>query len=534
MGVIIFGAGINWGLPSLDYNSILVGSHGIALEAAAARLPNLKQDAPADVVPDSPLEQTQVVPLNQNYAQAARILCRYRLYSAQPDEMITFRSLAQMNPAQGEFDPHLYQYGGLWIYPIGAIIDLAGKFGILDVGGREVYLADPSMFGRFYIIARAYSLLWGLIGIAAVFAIARRMTGGTFLPAVAAAIFIVMPAVVDLSHEAKPHLAGAVLILLAALAGGRFIETGKIAWAILTGILCGAAAGMVLWAAVALAIIPVMALRARAANTQKITAASVATLAAVILFAVTNPYFIYHLFHNPAVLHENLSNTGAMYHLGLSLNGLCLMAVGASPLLLIAGFLGLAVATHKPHPDAEGIGLLLAAPAILVAVPFFLLATGKPGEYARFAVFPDVALAIAAVIALSRLKTSRFVLPILAAVLWITTALYGSAYLSGFVHDNPSNPDSQRALAAQKLQDILAQHTTRPTLGVYADPAPYCLPPLNLIDWKILHLPPDYTRQQALQAAEVVAIPVSSINPLDWTQTPMSWANHPFDIEVRQ
>ena len=61
-----------------------------------------------------------VDPKDQDSVNRARILRRYKLYSFQPDEMNTFRALAEMHPDAMQFDPRLYQYGGLWIYPVGA------------------------------------------------------------------------------------------------------------------------------------------------------------------------------------------------------------------------------------------------------------------------------------------------------------------------------------------------------------------------------------------------------------------------------
>ena len=67
----------------------------------------------------------------------ARILRRFRLYSYQPDEMISFRALAKMHPGNFQFDPQMYQYGGLWIYPLGAIVKAASIFGYVTVSGIQ-------------------------------------------------------------------------------------------------------------------------------------------------------------------------------------------------------------------------------------------------------------------------------------------------------------------------------------------------------------------------------------------------------------
>ena len=197
--------------------------------------------------------------IKQDQINRARILRRYRLYSNQPDEMITFRALAQMHPGAGDFDPRLYQYGGLWIYPVGGLLKGLSFIGVVTVSNDTTYYLDhPEAFARFYIVARAYSAAWGLVGVLAIFSLARRFTKSDVLAVAAAICFITMPVVIDLAHEAKPHLPGAVLLLLAILAGCKYVDAGKARWWIFASVLAGAAGGMILSDCVALLVIPAM------------------------------------------------------------------------------------------------------------------------------------------------------------------------------------------------------------------------------------------------------------------------------------
>ena len=95
----------------------------------------------------------------------------------------------------------------------------------------------------------------GVVGIWAVYRLARRMFGGWILPAGAGACFALMPVVINGAHEVKPHLAGAVLVLLCALAALKYVRTGESKWWVIAGVLSGLAFGMVLTAIVAFAIL---------------------------------------------------------------------------------------------------------------------------------------------------------------------------------------------------------------------------------------------------------------------------------------
>ena len=159
--------------------------------------------------------------------------------------MITFRSLSRMKPGNGDFDPRLFQYGGLWIYPVGALLKIASMAGIVTLKSDLAYYLDhPEQFGRFYILARLYVVAWGLIGVGVVYAIGKEWTGKIFVGLWAGILFAVMPVVVNMAHEAKPHLPGVVLTLSTVLFAMRYAKTGKRRWWVLTGLACGAAAGI--------------------------------------------------------------------------------------------------------------------------------------------------------------------------------------------------------------------------------------------------------------------------------------------------
>ncbi|MDP9173704.1 MAG: glycosyltransferase family 39 protein [Planctomycetota bacterium] len=491
----------------------------------------------------------------------ARILRRYRLYSYQPDEMITFRALALMHPDKLQFDPRLYQYGGLWIYPVAGLLKAASLLGFVQLSGdRAIYLDHPQEFGRLYVIARAYSAAWGLIGVIAVFQIARRVAGGHLLPATAGLCFIFMPVVIDLAHEAKPHLPGAVLLMLSVLSASKFVETRKIKRMFLTGALCGAAAGMVLWAVAGLVLIPLAALAGkRRLVVQAMGQSLVGLLSAVLVYAVTNPYVILHLFSQEGrlLLASNLGNSKAMYNPTMPLEGLAtglrLLAVGMSwPLTLLgtAGLIILLTNNRRPSPASSAIdapagvepavsanrsatGWLLGTLAFILLVQFVIFAAGKQGEYARFAIVTDIALMVAAVCAVGSLFASQAFRIIAACILIGATGVYGLGYERGFLKD--TRDDNSRTEAAQELS-VLGRafpEDARPTLGVAAEPAPYCMPPFDLTRWKLVLMPRSGASGLDQSMPDVVVQPSERINVFDPGSTPMSWANKRIDLYFR-
>src|SRR3954447_14144514 len=122
---IVFLLGITWGLPSRNADPFLFGDHPIwtGKEIAALAGDRSPQQALGADVDRNPIARSnEPVVLNATDQQRAEIVRRYRLYTYQPDEMITMMALGSMRPRVRDFDPKLYQYGGLWIYPVGALI----------------------------------------------------------------------------------------------------------------------------------------------------------------------------------------------------------------------------------------------------------------------------------------------------------------------------------------------------------------------------------------------------------------------------
>ncbi len=350
----------------------------------------------------------------------------------------------------------------------------------------------------------------------AVFALVRRVAVGLLLPAAAAICFVCMPVAVDLAHEAKPHLAGTAILLLAILAAGKYVETGRWKWIVWTAIACGAAAGMVLSGVVSLAVLPFMSILRKDRVGRFVAVCFVGVLIAAGVYFVSNPYVAIHLIHNREVLDSNFANTRAMYTIGpigpSLINAARLVAIGMSWPLAIVGVIGLLLMRKSE-------GWLLGPVAVIVLAQFTLYAWNKPGEYARFALFADVALMLAAFLAMA-----RFVRPVAAraavSMLLIASAcIYSFAYERGFWRD--SLPDDSRMRAAAAIDARLTDSKEPQNLYVLNEPAPYCLPAVNLFRWHLVLLP---LNGEAPDAGTLVRA-VDQMEVLDPSATPISWAD---------
>jgi hypothetical protein len=487
--------GIRWGLPNRQSDPAIFGGapwEGSQIAELAGHGARADTSRAADVDVNPLGDSTDPRLINQTVAQRAEIYARYRLYSQQPDEMITLMALSGMNPRTLSFDPKLYQYGGLFIYPVGVLLATCDALGWVTVRSDLAYYFDrPEEFGKFYVVARAYVAAWGVVGVMLVFAIGRRLAGSA-AGLWSATLFVLLPVVTAMSHEAKPHLPGAVLMLAAVWATLRALDLQRRRDWVALYVLCGAAAGMVLSAAPIVLLIPltlgIRAYRLRDRDRRSrgecaraipgygfmaLRAACGGCAIAVIAYFATNPFVFINLFNNREVLRSNFGNSLNMYAVGRIGEGLLRVAdltlAGATWPVVACGLVALAFAVRRRLAN----DWLLIAPAAVLALQFVLLGAGKPDEYGRFGVFYEAALAIGCGAVVAKLAERMRVPGALLAALTVLMCLWQSGgYFWSFRADATGAGSRDQAAAR------LAQAPDG-TAAVVTEPAPYSCPPLD-------------------------------------------------------
>ncbi|MCK4660700.1 MAG: glycosyltransferase family 39 protein [Phycisphaerae bacterium] len=549
--------GMTWGLPTSRVDNLLFGDGPVwegeriaRLTGAAERL-CLPSGADVDVDPVQ-FTGSKPVSLTASEADVAAIYRRYRLYTHQPDEMITMMALAGMRPGELHFDPKLYQYGGLFVYPVGAVIRLGGAMGLIEVTSDLVYYLDhPDEFGKFYIAARVYVAMWGAVGVVLVYAIGSRL-GGARAGVLAGLLFTLMPVVVCMSHEAKPHLPGAVLMLAAVWWAMRYADGSRNRHWVGMCVCCGAAFGMVLSALPIFVLVPLAELLRGVSLSggvigcmksktfwKRVAGGSAVGL---LVYLVTNPYVPINAVCNREVLRSNLSNSTAMYEIrrvGDGFARVCELTVeGATLPIVVLGAAGLVLGIHRRRRDM----LPLVVPAALVFVQFVLLGAGKPAEYGRFGVFTNTALAIATACVLASLawrgrRPAAMIAPAILVVL--LTGHWGWGYLHTFRQDAGLENTRRQFRGVLESQGMPEAEDGRQVICVLADPAPYCLPPMNFAEIRLLLYPSldayladprgvlvvPSDKIAALECAGGVLPPAGATGGPPYS--PISWANKP-------
>ena len=539
--------GLTWGLPSRDADAFLFGDRtpwtGEEIVALLGEFDAGAGSADADTVASN---ENEII--NDTDRERAEIVARYRLYSYQPDEMLTFRALATAAANRG--DPQFYTYGGLFVYPVGVLIKLFQIAGLIDPGGQAFYLDHPEEFARFYIVARLYSVAWAAIGAAVVCVLVRRVTRSNLLGVVAAVTYAFLPVVVVGAHEAKPHLPGAVLALWSVLPAESFVRRGRRRSLLWSGVLCGLATGMVVTMAVSFLILPTAALlrwrrgvsrpASRGASGSSATNPEAprkagrltptlisATLLGIAAFALTNPYLILNLLTNPAAIAGNAGQTAGHYEISVAglpqaaayfdqasfPTGTFLFIVLSVATLFMAGRFVAAASRSRRSRDRAlfrmlGSLVLISLPAAAAFGAYLVTAADRPPDHVRFALLAAATLPVLLLTALPLgLRVHGRLPEQLLLVLPLIVALSGVFVIRRYRSDMHSN--TSRFAAAELLQASGSGHLT-----LWAAPAPAFVPAFDL--WRF--------------EARVTDREFADVRMTRESEASISWANRQFEL----
>lgn len=389
------------------------------------------------------------------------------IHSENPDEKKSFIILARMRPWKLDFEPLYVQYGGTFIYPLGAFLGAAHLAGLArltpDLGH---YLTAPQDMGRLYLLGRVFTLLFHLGTLWVLYETGRRLSG-RFAGAAAALLFACAPFVVTQSHVLKPHPVAAFWLALAGLLMTTAVEKGRPRDYLLCGLCAGAAAG----ASMTLLFAGAMPLLARALGGRgswRRAAAGSAAAAAVV--AASNAY----LFLAPAAYAWELTAySPALIGLSwasareLAAHGLPRGVGVLSALLLAAGTLaGLRAEDRR----ARALAALAALGGVLLWIRFSPLGGGESALRVHYAPF-----ALACV--LGGLLAARLPRPAAAALLALALAESSARALPYYA--NMAAASGARATRERAADWIDANIPAGAAVGLPRFPEPPHTPPFR-------------------------------------------------------
>ena len=138
----------------------------------------------------------------------------FHVRSAHEDEQTMLIILSRMRPWKFEFHHHMFTYGAVYLYSLGAWLALGWAAGLVSLHtSLEPYIADPDKMAGLYLAGRAFSLA-AYVGVSwMLLRLGRRVFDNT-TGLLAGLLFLFSPGVLTQSHVMKNHTFWALLALL--------------------------------------------------------------------------------------------------------------------------------------------------------------------------------------------------------------------------------------------------------------------------------------------------------------------------------
>ncbi|MFH1035928.1 MAG: hypothetical protein V1806_15590 [Pseudomonadota bacterium] len=215
----------------------------------------------------------------------------YLLGSNAVDERYSFSVLSRMNPAKGDFNPRRHNYGGSFIYPLGALLYAQKLLGLLQATpDLSHYLARPQEIARMYLTGRAFSVL-ALLGIIYLLGLWGQRLGGRAAASLAMLAFALSSVTFWQALITKPHLYAAFFGFLGLYWLARHRQEGGTRLLIQSAAACGWAAGASLPAG-ALALAYPLLLARSGQGWRWLGPVALAGVVMAAVFLLTNPYAV--------------------------------------------------------------------------------------------------------------------------------------------------------------------------------------------------------------------------------------------------
>jgi hypothetical protein len=220
----------------------------------------------------------------------------FYLRSAHEDEQSFLIVLSRMRPWRLELNPHLFTYGGAYIYSLGAALAAGAVLRLASLHtSMAPYLADPGQMASLYFVGRLYSVAC-FIGCGLLLLRLGRRHLGADAGFYAALLFLFSPDAVVQAHVMKNHMLWSLLLLWTLERSLALLADGGLAAYAAAGAASGLTVGAFLAAWPACLVVGFAGFlravfrRETVASVVKGLAAAGAASAAA--FFAANPYFI--------------------------------------------------------------------------------------------------------------------------------------------------------------------------------------------------------------------------------------------------
>ncbi|MBN1446035.1 MAG: glycosyltransferase family 39 protein [Candidatus Omnitrophica bacterium] len=474
----IYGTG--WGVPDSDRAVLAAGADETVGELLPVMI-GLHEEI-AEMIPSygrhyspsyAPNEPVIVKSGGREIATDKSILNSLRSYfirSYGADEQRAIIALSRIRPEQKKFNPHFYEYGGVYLYPMGLFFyGLSGLNIITLKSDMSFYFLNPEEMGRMYVWGRVFGAAGALLSVIVFFLLCRQLFADKRLAYFLTLLYGAAPGFVLWSHYLKPFSYGMLWFLLSLWAAVKFYREGKDKWLYFSAAFAGLSFGTLLSYGYSYWGICIFILFSGRGYGWKLKSFFLTFLVFLAVFFMTNPYVLLSF----REFMQEIAYLTGYWKSEISLDSLRVFTFNTlrygfgTPLwiALLAGIAGSLL--YKP----EKKDLLF----FLLFLPGFLYFALKTAVWVHYSIFLYPLLIISTGLFFSRLRLKK-ILYVSLTVVSIFTALYSASYVKILGEKNTRT-------AAGEWINLNIPAGER--IGLLEAPSPWRTPPFRFLDYKV-------------------------------------------------
>lgn len=405
----------------------------------------------------------------------------FLLRSNYPDEQAVLASLGNMNPQKLDFNPHFFEYGGLYIYLVGAGLKIASIFNFLTISPDiSYYFLHPDEMGKFFIVGRLLGALMGVLAVYIIYLLASRLYNRR-VGLISALLMSFVPVVVVFSHYLKPYVFNLPFLLLSFYMAVKILDSDKISNYIWGGIFAGLAGGILIPFGLIFVSIPTAHLIKRISQNPKISAILsifekgiiLSIISSIVVFIIINPYMLVSI---KEVLNEfrflsNCHPFNPAFGHSLYFFRVSLAQAFGWPLLAVVS-IGTLYSLYK----REKTDILILS--FIFLAYFYISATTYRSVHYGIWIIPFLILLGARLIGigLERGRTTRYITLTILLVVSVYTFLYSLSYDRIFAEED---------IRVKCGKWLLTNIEPGASIGYFRAPTPFAAPLVNPFRYKI-------------------------------------------------
>lgn len=508
VGIFLHIRGINWGVPDRERISLVFGNR-IILEDLIEPMTTTHQEIRemqvyygAEYRPDYDTSKKIDVLINGKRKKVSIELINsmrsYLLRSYGADEQAVLASLSKMNPKKLDLNPHFFEYGGTYIYPLAGFLYLCSLTGLIDLkNDMKEYMFEPEKIGDLYTFSRLFGAITFILSSLVFFFFCLRITRDSIISFLITVLFVSIPGFAIWSHYLKPYTSGMLWVVCCLYFTFRYVEEKKTIWLVLSSVFAGfSMASLLSYGYVIISVI--FSIFFVGLSTKKFFKNLLISLTCfVISYFVTNPYVLIswkEFISEISYIQSYWKGTASLYNLKYFFTTSLKYGLGISMWLM---FIFSSVISLLKFDKKILLVLLSLIPAFF----YFGLSTGRWVHYS-FIIYPYIFL----LILLNFLKIKRIIAIAMLCISFFWTFVFTCSYVNLFAQENI------RTIAGRWINSNIPKQSN---IGLLEAPSPWRTPPFQYLTYNIFFGTPEQYRPQYFVVSEYQWVRGSSLREIE-------------------